>query len=122
MRLAALVLACALLGGCTSSNPLPVGGSDLGGDAGVADLKPEDLGGAVCTSMCGQCTTGACCPGGVNGCCAPGEYCDGNGKCRCGAGPACTGGNICATGGPVRPGGDTCGAVCCGSPGMPCPL
>jgi hypothetical protein len=133
--------------GCTRSNGLRIPDSDAGcagcQDAGAgadlagvdlagadlsgADLRQRDLGGErpdllrVCTTNCGQCKTGACCPGGKGGCCAAGEFCDAAGKCRCGSGDACPANNpICSSGGPII-GGNQCGAICCGGT-SPCPL
>lgn len=117
------------LAGCTTcgdSGSAHDGAVDSG--SGLHDLSaPPDLrkppppdGGMVCTPTCGQCQgRGACCG---NHCCALGEWCDSNNECRCGGSAGCTNGNICATGGPIGPGGNTCGSICCGSPGSPCPL
>lgn len=108
-----LALALALLG--CGRNALPVPAGDMSGGA-RADLR----GARVCGSTCSQCPNGACCFG---SCCAAGEWCDADTRsCRCGDGPACSGGNLCATGGPIGPGADGCGSICCGRPGMPCPL
>jgi hypothetical protein len=62
-------------------------------------------------------------------CCGQGEWCDSSGivaQCRCGTGSTCTGGNTCQSGGPVSVGGssgaDSCGRICCGASGSPCPI
>jgi hypothetical protein len=128
MRAWGLLLAASLVAGAAcSDNHLPAAG-----DAGAVDLaRAGDLAlsskldlagppaGETCVSACNRCQNGPCC-GSV--CCNAGEWCDATNTCRCGNGPACSGTLICASGGPVRPGGDQCGGICCGDSSHPCPL
>lgn len=111
MRALLLTLA---LAGCGA------GGLPGGGDGGAGDMaRGGDLSGArVCDPAPPACNNGVVCGG---GCCAAGEWCDGA-ACHCGSGPACTNGTVCATGGPIGPDQSRCGTICCGGPGMPCPL
>ena len=120
----ALLLALVLLAGCrTAEIPASSDGGGLGGmGGGSGDLAggSYDLSGALCVSACNRCLAGACCG---PTCCAAGEWCDlTTFTCHCGQGAACSGANICASGGPIQPGGNSCGSICCGSGGNPCPL
>jgi hypothetical protein len=73
----------------------------------------------ACEAACNRCPNGPCCG---SACCNSGEWCDPTTlTCRCGDNPACTGGDICASGGPIRP-GQSCGVICCGTAGKPCPF
>lgn len=110
------MLALALVGCGHDALPGPGGGGDMaGGGGGVVDMT----GGRVCSG------DPACSSGGVGcfgTCCNAGEWCDpSTSTCRCGTGPACGTGKVCASGGPIGPGNNGCGSICCGS-GTPCPL
>ena len=83
-------------------------------DLATVDLVP----GAPSCAVSGGCPSGPACGG---TCCAAGESCDlTTNTCMCGGSAACGTGEICARGGAVMP-GKTCGVICCGTPGHPCP-
>jgi len=121
-----------LIASACSDNHLPPavdgGALDLARPAGDLagprhDLAAIDLAGPpsgqACAAVCNRCQNGPCC-GSL--CCNAGEWCDATNTCRCGSGAACSGNLICATGGPIMPGGNTCGFICCGDSTHPCPL
>jgi hypothetical protein len=116
----ALMLGLLLLTGCrTAELPTPDGDGGNPAASDLAQVGSFDLRGAQCVSACNRCTSGVCCG---QSCCGAGEWCDeATSTCHCGQGPACTDGNHCASGGPIAP-GQTCGAICCGTPQNGCPL
>jgi hypothetical protein len=125
------LFALVTVAGCRTQ-PLPFddgGGGDIRDLSGVdlrvdlarpADLSRVDLA-RSCAPNCSRCQSGVCC-GAL--CCREGEWCDPlSNTCRCGTGAeVCRVDQICATGGPIGPGQDQCGSICCGDPAHPCPL